>query len=264
MNNCTVVGNSAALEGGGAWVVSPCDDPQKCGLPGCQETGCSATPGVLNNCIIYYNYAPIGANYQSNSILNYCSTIPLPAHGLGNITNAPLLVNREAGNLRLESNSPCINAGLNSATSAGSDLDGNPRIRGGTVDIGAYEFQSPQSAISYAWLQEFGLPIGSADLADPDGDGHNNWQEWRAGTNPTNSLSVLRLLTPIGRTPRMVVRWQSVSDRTYFLERSTNTGGQSAFTSLVSDLVGHAGTTVFADTNAVGTGPFFYRVGVKE
>ena len=52
------------------------------------------------------------------------------------------------GNLRLQPNSPCINAGNNSYVTGATDLDGNPRISGGTVDIGAYEYQWPQLTIT--------------------------------------------------------------------------------------------------------------------
>ncbi|MDW7979154.1 MAG: choice-of-anchor Q domain-containing protein [Verrucomicrobiales bacterium] len=183
-----------------------------------------------------------------------------------NITNAPRFVGTNGwSNLRLQSNSPCINAGNNACVVGTADLDGNPRIVAGSVDIGAYECQSPSSKISYAWLQRYRLPINTnADSSDTDGDGMNNWQEWRCGTVPTNASSVLKMLAPAYGTSGLIVRWQSVSNRTYFLERSTNLGAQPRFHTLATNIAGQTPTTSYPDTNAVGPGPFFYRVGVQQ
>jgi hypothetical protein len=264
LNNCTLAGNSANSEGGGA-AFSKLNN---CTLIGNSATnsGGGAAYSALNNCIVYFNTAPQAANYDPYSGLNYCCTTPQPTNGFGNITNAPLFVDTNGwANLHLQSNSPCINAGNNAPAPAGPDLDGNPRIEGGTVDIGAYEFQSPASIVSYAWLQEYGLPTdGSADFADPDHDGMNNWQEWRCRTDPTNALSVLRTLAPTATSTNVMITWQSVAGVNYFLERSTNLGPRFGFTSLATDILGQPGTTSFADTNAAGSGSFFYRVGVRN
>jgi len=135
LNNCTLTGNSASyrnytglVHGGGAYRST---------LNNCTLTSNSAASyyyylnyyvseggafgSTMNNCIVYDNSV---LNYDYGSILNHCCTTPMPVYGMGNITNAPLF----AGNLRLQSNSPCINAGNNSYVTTATDLDGNPRI----------------------------------------------------------------------------------------------------------------------------------------
>jgi hypothetical protein len=120
---------------------------------------------MLNNCIVYYNV--FGNDYDCS--LDNCCTTPLPDSGVNHITNQPLFLDLFSGNLRLQTNSVCMNAGSNSHITNATDLDSNPRIKGGTVDLGAYEFQNPASRISYAWLQQYGLLTdGTADFADTD------------------------------------------------------------------------------------------------
>ena len=237
LNNCTVVGNSGSIGGGVHFSTAV-------------------------NCIIFSNTASTGPNSWS-STLAYCC-IP-DAGGTGHITNAPNFIDLIGGDFHLQSNSPCINAGNNAYVSTSTDLEGSPRIKGGTVDIGAYEFQNPASVISYAWLQQYGLPTdGSADFIDTDHDGMNNWQEWIAGTDPTNPLSVLKMLAPSNNVSGITVKWQSVLGINYYLRRGTNLHPHPTFASIQSNVIGQAGTTSFTDTTTSNSGPYFFRVVVQQ
>ncbi len=71
-------------------------------------------------------------------------------NGGGNIDANPLFVDPGAGNLRLQASSPAINRGNNAFVPSGvtTDLAGQPRIVGGTVDMGAYEYQGSVYAVS--------------------------------------------------------------------------------------------------------------------
>jgi hypothetical protein len=259
--NCLVASNSAAVSGGGASAST---------LYNCTVTGNHANRyggGVYNsaatNCIVYSNTAvvPYG-NYALGGFDHSCTT-PMPANGVGNITNEPLFVNYLAGDLRLRGVSPCIDTGDNNAVGTATDLAGHPRIMRGTVDMGANEFQGTNAIVFYAWVQHHGISIdGTTDYDDPDGDGMNNWQEWVCYTCPTNPLMNLHLISVVPVGVNVAVRWASDARVKYFLERSTNPA--SPFTLLATNLpASMSDTTVYTDSNVPGRGPFFYRVGVR-
>lgn len=285
--NCILRGNTSFNNGGGAYeaVLHGClvvSNVAVQGGGGCAFsalTNCTVAANVANNgggyvssgnypnfkvynSVIYSNSAATAPNYYFASI-HYSCTTPLPGGGIGNISNSPAFLNPAVGDYRLQATSPCINAG--SATSAllRADLDNQPRMVGGSVDLGAYEYQSPQSLLSYAWAARYGLPTdGSRDLFDADGDGASNWQEWRADTVPTNALSALRVVSVTNGPTGSSVTWQSVATRNYWIERSTNLLAATPFRVLATNLVGLAGTMTYTDTNTAGVAPRFYRVGV--
>ena len=259
--NCTLTANWASYDGGGAYqsILNNCTLVDNMAA----DSGGGASYGSLNNCIVGYNAAWDGANYWE-ATLNYCCTAPLPTKGVGNITSEPVFADLAGGNLRLQSYSPCINAGNNPyATNTAIDLDGNPRVVSGTVDIGAYEDQGAGSVISYAWLQQYGLPTdGSADFTDPDHDGIDNWHEWLASTDPTNRASSVRLTIKPSAPPVEVTFFSSASNL-YTLHCCTNLTPSSVWTPVPgqTDVPGSGAVLTLTATNPPA--PAFYRVSVR-
>jgi len=67
--------------------------------------------------------------------------------GVGNIDDDPLFVGTGDHPFSLQTGSPCIDAGtpdISGFNLPEDDLAGNPRVFGGIIDIGAYEWQGTQ------------------------------------------------------------------------------------------------------------------------
>ena len=118
LQSCALTGNSARDKGGASHSST---------LTGCTLAANSAAEGggsyggTLNNCIVYLNQGGgILDNYSKGTLL-YCCTTPLPSGGMGNITNAPLLVSGS----HIRAASPCVGAGW-SDSAFGTDIDGEP------------------------------------------------------------------------------------------------------------------------------------------
>ena len=268
--NCNISYN-LGLFGGGAYggSISQCTvfgnyAPTEAGFGGGYGGGLDNVNAY--NSIIYYNVADAGGNdITLGGVISNCCSSSLPA-GFGNITNEPVFIDDYdfPGNFHLQSNSPCINAGNNALAPEPTDLDGRPRIVGSKVDIGPYEFQGADTNNFLTWLWHYDLPTDiSSDSADPDGDGMNNWQEWKADTIPVNPSSFLHMVSLQVFPSNARIGWASVNTRQYSILRSTNLGASPSFTNIATNIAGLSGTTFFTDTNATGRGPAFYRVLVQ-
>jgi hypothetical protein len=181
--NCLLTGNSADVGGGAAnctlynCTLTGNDCPNNSMFAGVWHhhygVGGGVAGGALYNCIAYFNDATDGANCDTSCVLNYCCTTPLPTNGVGNITNVPRFVDTNGwSNLHLRTNSPGINTGNNDYVTTTTDLDGNPRIAGGTVDMGAYEVQPGASGgqfgnAAYSPLTGFSFTFSGAIIGQP-------------------------------------------------------------------------------------------------
>ncbi|HZM03865.1 MAG TPA: chitobiase/beta-hexosaminidase C-terminal domain-containing protein [Candidatus Saccharimonadales bacterium] len=91
--------------------------------------------------------------------------------------------------------------------------------------------QQPPSLTSDEWkLAFFGslTNVLAADGADADGDGSLNWQEYVAGTDPTNPLSKLQFGSPTLSTnepARVALSWLTAPGKTYVLQSIPAIGG---------------------------------------
>jgi len=102
----------------------------------------------------------------------------------------------------------------------------------------------------------------SVSNADADGDGINNWQEYVAGTDPTDSKSHLTVGTDQSMAQSQqdsVIYWPSTAGKQYIIQRSSNLF-PGAWTA-ISTNIGTGGNMEVHD--ASGGGARFYRVSVK-
>jgi len=124
------------------------------------------------------NYSSLGSDVINNHFVL-----------ANNINQDPLFT----ADLHLASGSPSINAGTDIAPSLPA-VDIGGALRGSQPDIGAYEFQDPNDSDGdglpdsyenqYAFLNS---QVSSDASQDQDGDGLTNFQEYQAGSSPTNT-----------------------------------------------------------------------------
>jgi len=152
--NCTFSKNSAQEEGGGLYIplppvtsggLSAKDDDDKC---------------KITNCIFWENWPQQIVDLSGFRLAASYSDVQGGWAGEGSIDADPCFVDAENGDYHLLADSPCIHAGDPNyiAEPNETDLDGKPRVIGGRIDMGAYEFNHIPVADAgsdeevYAWI----------------------------------------------------------------------------------------------------------------
>ncbi len=160
LNNCLLADNHAITDSGGAIstdlaqanIINTTCVNNTAGNRGGGAFNYVGTKMTVTNSIFHGNSANDGSvedqqiTVQASNILfinhSYMQGWTGQYMGDANSGDDPMFVNGPSGDYRLAANSPYINAGDNEAVTLTLDLEGNPRIADGTVDLGPYEFQA--------------------------------------------------------------------------------------------------------------------------
>ena len=185
MTNSVVAGNYARY-GGGIYAngVTGCmTNITVTGNTGSDNVGLSCVGGAvfLRNSIVWNNrvYGSIVSNV-SGYVYNSYNLVQNAAVDDKYIVSSgdPQFKNASAGDFRLKANSPAINKGSNVFYGAGkrpdlhgvsTDLYGNPRIYGQSIDLGAFESQVvPTVAVNDTVLTTVDMPVKIKVLANDE------------------------------------------------------------------------------------------------
>ena len=196
VTNCTFTRNTATSYGGGMYNYNYSSPT----VTNCTFTGNSASYGggifngagspTVTNCILWGNAPDEIYNYSGTTTVTYSDVQDddpddgLVYPGAGNIDDDPLLT---AHGVHLTLDSPCRDSGDPGGDYTGqTDMDGEARVIGGQVDMGADEWlDTDGDGLPDFWEQlHFGSPSAGGAGGDEDGDGVVNLDEYRLGRDP--------------------------------------------------------------------------------
>ncbi len=159
VQNCLIVGNTAAFGGGlrsvlGSLIVQNCTIVANEATTHAGGLFAAGDGLFLLNSILWDNDSPDASVQERqldvagvNAVLRFVffNDVQGSSPGPSNLSVDPQFVAPGAGDYRLQTTSPCVDAGLFAFPSIGGqrDLDRHPRVQGAGIDLGAYEVAPP-------------------------------------------------------------------------------------------------------------------------
>jgi hypothetical protein len=185
---------------------------------------------TVSNCILWADSAPDGPEIYGDCTVSY-SDVEGGFAGTGNIDADPCFADAGGDDFHLLDDSPCIEVGDPAYSPAGgeTDIDGEPRVMGLTVDMGADEF-TIDKPIFKVWPNQF---------------------EFLAGLGGPNPPSQILSIRNIGAD---TLNWQ-IAETCSWLEVAP-AGGQS--TGDVNEVA------VSVDVTGLAAGPYYCQLTVSD
>jgi hypothetical protein len=144
---------------------------------------------------------------------------------------------------------------------AGTNFTGTIAVGGGTLYWApgiARDSDGDELPDDYELAHGMNPNLASDALLDTDGDGHSNLEEFRAGTDPRDRTSVLKLDLSFSNA-RLVLIVPTVSGKRYCIQTCSSLGRES-WQARFPDFTGDGRTASFADAGPATPGSRFYRV----
>jgi hypothetical protein len=262
IEGCTIIGNSSSIESANGFQSGIYVD---------------STNAVFRNTIIHENTANLnGVQVVQNLYINALPIMPDMFQNVCMPQGYPLAVLTNGcidadpclnSDYTLSAQSPCIAAGNNAFTNSAVDLEGHVRIQYATVDIGCFEssYETPLltddadgDGIPDSWETTWFDSVADCDpAAHDDGDIFSNFEEYIAGTCPTNTDSCFLITNQVRTVDGIELQWAAVPDRVYGVEWTE---------SLTNDFQSIAGLTNLTASSCIvtnGDDQGFFRLTVK-
>jgi outer membrane protein assembly factor BamB len=221
INNSIVAGNFSQSNGGGVYDYRSGILPEGCTFAGNTAGGSGGgayfeSGGSLsgNNSIFWGNSDSSGTGLTAQISPSQVATalfsciqdddpndadIPFGGEDNGNIDDDPIFVDSANGDYHLQKNSPCIEAGnpLSAFEPGATDIDGQPRVIGRVIDMGADEYgkmiivTKPVEGEIWATSSKHQIKWSKSGVSSVNillsADNGENWETIAAGIADTNS-----------------------------------------------------------------------------
>ncbi|MEK9149192.1 MAG: right-handed parallel beta-helix repeat-containing protein, partial [Candidatus Desantisbacteria bacterium] len=271
ITNCNITGNTAIWYGGGIDCYSSSPSITNCNITGNTANWgggicCSNfSPSILNNIITgntnygIYRYSGGSPSIDYNDVWNNtpgnyagCSA------GANDISLDPQFIG--GGNYHLQSISPCIDAGSNTAFPATitTDLDGNPRILGTVTDMGPYEWWgvsplSQQKGRVGDMATIMGVVHSTQTLVRVD---FGTYQTITTGTTNDGTLTLFFAVPALPRGTYTITIYGSIVTQSFYIDSSGNITPPSG--------QGPVGTVVYVDGDGYTPGLVYIDFGTHQ